>query len=287
MKILVTGASGFIGSHVVKRLLSLGHEVVATARNQEKIRTFDWADKIRFIQSDLNEAKDNYFDFFENPDICIHLAWEGLPDYKSLFHIERNLPANYAFIKNMLANGLKDITVTGTCFEYGMQNGPLSENMLTIPNTPYSLAKDTLRKFIEQLKKTMEFNFKWVRLFYLYGEGQSSRSLFSQLAAALKNGDEVFNMSGGEQLRDYLSVDEVASGIVKTALQKKVTGIINCCSGKPVSVRKLVDDYIAASGRSIRLNPGYYPYADYEPMAFWGEHKKIDSIENSNLTGSI
>jgi len=275
MKILVTGASGFIGQHVVRKLVSLGHEVIATGRDREKIRAFEWADMIRFIQADLNEANRNYFDFFGKPDICIHLAWEGLPDYKGLFHIEKNLPANYAFIKNMFENGLEDITITGTCFEYGMQNGELSEDMPTMPNTPYSLAKDTLRRFIQELRNRNDFSFKWVRIFYLYGLGQNPRSLFAQLDTALERGDKVFNMSGGEQLRDYLPIEKAADSIAKIATQKKVEGIINCCSGQPASIRKLVEDHIVASGKKIALNLGYYPYVDYEPMAFWGNSEKL------------
>ncbi len=84
-------------------------------------------------------------------------------------------------------------------------------------------------------------------------------------------------MSGGEQLRDYLPVEKVAEYIVRTALQNDVTGVINCCSGKPVSVRKLIEDYLEEKKKNIRLNLGYYPYPDYEPMAFWGDIRRLKS----------
>jgi dTDP-6-deoxy-L-talose 4-dehydrogenase (NAD+) len=156
-----------------------------------------------------------------------------------------------------------------------MQDGPLSENMETKPNNPYGLAKDTLRKFLEQLQKTTDFEFKWVRLFYIYGKGQSPDAILSQLERALENGETSFNMSGGKQLRDYLPVEKVAKYIVKIARQNRVTGIINCGSGTPISIRKLVEDYLKEKKKSIHLNLGYYPYPEYESMAFWGDTSKL------------
>jgi len=85
-------------------------------------------------------------------------------------------------------------------------------------------------------------------------------------------------MSGGEQLRDYLRVSEVADILIKIALQNKVQGIINCCSGKPVSVRKFVEQYLLDNNAEIKLELGYYPYPDYEPMAFWGDNEKLKKI---------
>ena len=172
---------------------------------------------------------------------------------------------------------LKDLAVIGTCFEYGMCSGELNETMITIPDNPYGLAKDTLRKFLDQLRRKYDFSLKWLRLFYMYGEGQNPDSLLPKLEAALERGDEVFNMSGGEQLRDYLPIERVAKYIIRVAMQDKVTGVINCCSGIPVSIRKLVEDYLEKQQKSIHLNLGYYPYPDYEPMAFWGCDKKLQA----------
>ena len=112
----------------------------------------------------------------------------------------------------------------------------------------------------------------------MYGKGQNPNSLLSQLEDALKRGDKIFNMSGGEQLRDYLPIEKVAEYIIKIALQNKVAGTINCCSGKPISVRQLGQDYLNEKKATIQLNTGYYPYPDYEPMAFWGDDKKLKSI---------
>ena len=104
-----------------------------------------------------------------------------------------------------------------------------------------------------------------------------------QLDRALEKGETVFNMSGGEQLRDYLPVEKVAEYLVKIAIQNQVSGLINCCSGSPISIRKLVENYLEKKQKSIHLNLGYYPYPDYEPMAFWGDDKKLKAALRADI----
>jgi dTDP-6-deoxy-L-talose 4-dehydrogenase (NAD+) len=279
-KVLVTGAAGFIGTHVIDQLLKKNCTVIATDINEEVAQRKEWYGKVDFVEHMIGQEKEgeDLFIKFLRPDCMIHLAWFGLPNYKALFHIEENLPKQYFFLKKLVAGGLKDITVSGTCFEYGMKTGCLTEATLPEPGNSYALAKNTLRLFLEELKKETSFSLKWVRLFYLYGKGQNPKSLFPQLDDALQKNEEVFNMSGGEQVRDYLPVEKVAENIVLVALQNEVTGVINCSSNQPVKVKDLVQEYIKSKGKSIKLNLGYYPYPDFEPMEFWGDNEKLKSI---------
>ncbi len=277
MKILVTGATGFVGRHVINELLKFDHQIISTAR-KSTLHSNNGKVKYTFLDIDNLDKAQNYFSHFDNPDLLIHLAWQGLPNYKSLFHFENNLPSHYSFLKNMVVNGLKNMVVTGTCFEYGIREGCLSEEMISDPQNPYALAKDTLRKFLFELRKKNKFSCKWIRLFYMYGEGQNSNSLLSQLQVALANGEKEFNMSGGEQERDYLPVEKVAEYIVAVALQNEVDGIINCCSGKLIKIKELVTNYLKENNADIKLNPGYYPYTDYEPMSFWGDDTKLNRL---------
>lgn len=284
MKVLVTGATGFIGKHVIDELIKQHVDIVATSANEEKARQQTWFENVKYIPFDFAnfDSTANYFLYFNEPDVLIHLAWEGLPNYTSSFHTEENLPRHKALLQNLIEHGVRNITVTGTCLEYGMQQGCLSENLAAQPSNPYAIAKNKLRAFIEALQQQYNFSFKWVRLFYMYGEGQNPKSLLSQLDKALQNGDEVFNMSGGKQTRDYLPVETVAKYIVKIALQKNIEGIINCCSGIPITIRDFVEEYLNKTGKSIKLNLGYYPYTDYEPMHFWGSTKKLNKALAEN-----
>lgn len=279
MRILVTGATGFIGNHIVNYLLENNHQVIATSLNESKATQFHWFNEVEYVPFDINIDSEIFLaDYFKHPDAVIHLAWQGLPNYKSLFHFEQGLFYQYSFIKNLVTSGIKDITITGTCFEYGMKEGELNEGMMPEPANPYALAKDSLRKFVVELQKVDPFILKWVRLFYMYGKGQSENSLISKLESAISNGDEVFNMSGGEQQRDYLPVERVAEYVVNIATQKEVTGVINCCSNSPIKIKDFVADFLKKTGKSITLNLGYYPYPDYEPMNFWGDNTKLKSI---------
>ncbi|MDR2345106.1 MAG: NAD(P)-dependent oxidoreductase [Planctomycetaceae bacterium] len=273
MKILVTGSTGFIGRYVVDRLAAAGQEVVAASTKAD-----NRLDYVTYIPCDLAVERNDFYEFFGCPDAIIHLAWRGLPNYNELFHIEQNLWTSYRFLKQMVESGTRNITVIGTCFEYGLQEGCLSEDLHVVPNTVYGIAKNTLRIFLEELNKKIPFDFKWIRLFYVYGEGQNKNSILEQLKSAIDCGETIFNMSGGEQLRDYLPVETAAENIVKIVLQNKVQGIINNCCGKPISIRRLVEEYLEKTAKNIKLNLGYYPYTIYEPFAFWGNTKKLNLI---------
>lgn len=280
--VTVTGASGFVGRHVLAELAGLPVKIVGVTRNPARLS--DWGDRVDVVEADIAHPPDDCFTRLGCPDILIHLAWEGLPNYRSLHHFESELPRQYRFLKSIVAGvgrggtEVPSLLVTGTCFEYGMQSGPLSEDLPPQPNNPYGHAKDALRRQLEFLRNVHPFALTWTRLFYMHGEGQPTSSLYPQLKEAVQRGERSFSMSGGEQLRDYLPVKEVARIIVDLAMRRSDLGVINVCAGKPVSVRSLVEQWLRKNGWDIALNLGHYPYPDYEPMAFWGDRSRLDSI---------
>jgi nucleoside-diphosphate-sugar epimerase len=266
-QIIVTGATGFIGQNLVRHFLNNNYQVIATARNSKKAERFDWFNDVQFIESD--QHKSNFPLKIEKDTGLVHLAWQGLPNYESLFHFEENLQFNYHFVKSLVLRGVQQVLITGTCFEYGFQSGPIPSNAKTEPSNPYALAKDCLRKQLAFLNKFHPFCFQWARLFYMHGLGQNKKSLLSQLDSAISNNESVFNMSGGEQLRDYLPIESVVNQLFDLYTCKK-HGVFNVCSGIPISVRRLVDERIKERNSTIKPNYGYYPYPEHEPMAFWG-----------------
>lgn len=280
MKVLVTGATGFIGDHVINTLLKRGPvTIIASSSSAAKASKKGWFGKVEFVEHDIHApATGNLFDLFKRPDAMIHLAWGSLSNFKSEEHVSTVLPAHRAFLGNLLHNGLKDLTCIGSCLEYGLQEGELSEEMESRPTIAYPIAKNLLREELEVLRKELSFSFKWIRLFYMYGEGQNPKSILPLLEQALERHDPEFNMSGGEQERDYLPVSTISENIVTLALQQHTEGIINCSSGVPITVKQLVLNYLQEKQKSIKLNLGYYPYTDYEPMRFWGSIKKANSI---------
>ncbi|MGF6331915.1 nucleoside-diphosphate-sugar epimerase [Pseudomonas sp. BS3782 TE3695] len=280
MTVLVTGATGFVGRHLISALLAKGFKVRAVSRNIVAARAMPWFDEVEFVAADIHTPDLDMESLADGMDAIAHLAWAGLPNYQALFHFERNLPLDYAFLKRVIEAGVSQVLVTGTCFEYGLQSGPLSEAMAAQPCTPYGLAKHTLRLFLEALQRERAFTLQWVRLFYLHGEGQNPNSLLASLDRAIDAGDTQFNMSKGDQLRDYLDIRQAASRLASLIARRDVDGVINCCSGQPVSVRALVEQRVRERQSSIVLNLGHYGYSVHEPMAFWGVAQRI-----SQLTG--
>ena len=274
MKVAVTGAVGFIGRHVVQQLESRGTSPTLVCRPGATIP--DGMSHNPVVWMDIGDPPPDAYERLGKPEALMHLAWGGLPNYSSPNHLEQELPVQRSFLEGLLAAGLRNLTVTGTCFEYGMQSGALREDLPTAPVTAYGRAKDELRAHLEELHRRRPFNLTWARLFYLHGEGQAAGSLVPQLEAAIARGDATFDMSGGEQLRDYLPVEEAAGYLVDLALNGRDNGVVNVCSGLPVAVRTLAEEVVARHGSSIQLNLGHFPYPAYEPMAFWGDRGKLD-----------
>lgn len=271
-KVILTGATGFVGQHLTPLLLAKGYAVTAIARDLTKVQAFNWASQVNWVIADLHSTLPTLA--VDDTTIIIHLAWQGLPNYQARFHFEDNLPASYHFLQQMVAAGAKHILVTGTCFEYGMQAGEITTATPTAPTNAYAFAKDMLRKQLQFLQQEQPFCLQWARLFYLHGAGQNPNAILAQLDTAIDNHDESFNMSGGEQLRDYLPVATAANQLLEI-LQAKQPGLFNVCSGQPISIRRLVEQRIAARGSAIKMNLGFYPYSAHEPMAFWGSKEEL------------
>ena len=270
----MTGARGFLGGYVVSELAERG--VPATLLTRSPSLMPNVAPNHDVVELDINVTSSNVYDTMGRPDVLIHLAWSGLPNYQSLHHIEDELPSQYRFLRDAVLGGLRNLLVSGTCFEYGMRSGSLREDLEARPANAYAVAKNTLHTQLEFLQRDTNFSLTWARLFYLYGRGQAPTSLFSQLTAAVEHGDRRFAMSGGQQIRDYLPVEEAARYLVTIALNEHCTGIVNICSGVPISVQRLVEKWIIENGWSIELQLGAYPYVAVEPMEFWGDRTTLD-----------
>lgn len=264
--VLVTGATGFVGQHVVNYLQKNNLEFICASRTHE---LYGESPTI-FLDLDDPESYRNLLKYkFEH---VIHLAWSGLPNYLANRHLVKELPNQINFLTWLINKGITNLTVTGTCFEYGMQEGELSESTICEPVTYYGIAKNALRQYLLGMQQfgTVKFNLKWLRLFYVYGPGQAEKSLYSQLKAAITNDEKIFNMSPGDQQRDFIHISNAAKYIVDCTFLNDMQGILNVCSGKPMSVVDFVKQILLEYSSDIKLNLGFYDYPIYEPKCFWG-----------------
>jgi nucleoside-diphosphate-sugar epimerase len=285
--ILVTGATGFVGSHVVEQAILAGHPVIATGRKASTFEQLPFSRGVRFIECDLHKDWSPLLDVAGDVAALIHLAWPDLPDFRNARHVSVHLGADARFVLAMLDAGLPMMVGVGTCLEYGIREGALVETMRADPQLPYPIAKDTLRRLFLPAFSEKGRAMRWARLFYMYGPRQNARSLLSQLDHAIAEGKDRFPMSGGQQVRDYLPVEEVARRLVTLAAAPVTTpaialatdGIFNICSGQPQTVEALVRNHIAQRSAIIEPELGVYPYPDYEPMSFWGETNRFTSLQ--------
>lgn len=271
MKIAIIGGTGFIGIHLVKLFIKKKIRIIATYTNKKKIL---FNTKVKWKYLNIYKKK-NYYKYLENPDLVIHLSWGGLPNYNKAFHLQYELPFQKNFIKSLVSKGLKNIFVSGTCYEYGKKKGRLNENMSTNPNTKYSIAKDKLRKYLFKLKKNYNFNLTWGRIFYVYGKHNSRATLYNQILESDKNNNEV--KVQGNLIRDYLHINELVKLIYKISL-KKNSNIVNICSGKGVSLKNLIkkickNENIKPKIIYIKNKPN-----KYESVIFYGNSKKLKKI---------
>jgi nucleoside-diphosphate-sugar epimerase len=280
MKIAVLGGSGYIGSKLCLKLLSLGHEVTCISRKIESINILllkNYKALEHDISSDCSNV--NLYEYFNMPDIVIDAAWSDLDNYSSPIHIEKTLKCHFSNIENLVKNGLMRLTILGTCAEYGLQESELDETMETFPVTNYAIAKDTYRKKVSKLKDSFEFHFNWARIFYFYGLAQPRGAIYSQL---MNSNNGIFNMSSGEQVRDYLYIDDVVIYLCKIATSKNEIGLINVCSGRPIKLKEIVKQWVLKYDLEVDINLGYYDYAKDEPFSFWGS---VSKLKKFNING--
>ena len=272
IKVLVTGANGYIGRHVVNELLNQGVHVIAVDVNVDGIDK-----RAEAIQADIFDGDVNIFDKLNKPDVCLHMAWRDGFIHNSDVHIQM-LSKHYEFVKNMVNGGLKHIAVMGTMHEIGYFEGAIDENTPCNPISLYGIAKDTLRKTLAVLLKDKDVVFQWLRVFYIYGDDIKNHSIFTKLIQAEKEGKEYFPFNSGKNKYDFIEINELARQLTACILQKDEQGIINCCTGEPISLAEKVENFIKENGLKIKLQYGAFPDREYDSPAIWGNAEKINRI---------
>lgn len=275
MKVLVTGANGYIGSKIVKQLCDLNVDVIATDFDNSNIDS-----RSCFIQANIFDDNANWFNFFDAPDVCIHLAWRDGFTHNSKKHI-LDLSNHYKFLTNLIDNGLKQVACMGTMHEIGYYEGKVDEYTNCVPLSNYGISKNALREALKIYCDSKNCKFQWLRAYYMYGDDTYGSSIFCKIRQAALNGNRTFPFTTGKSKFDFIHIDELAYQISLAVIQSDILGVINVCSGKPTSLADQVEWYIKHNNLPIKLEYGKFPDRPYDSPCIYGDNEKIQTILNN------
>jgi nucleoside-diphosphate-sugar epimerase len=266
MRVLITGASGFIGSHVTRLLVANGHEVSVILRESSSLwRIEDILNSIRVIRCDLGSMVVSQHIREIHPELCIHLAWYTEPGkYANSLENIASLQMSLSLLSQLAEVGCKQFIGVGTCFEYDFSLGYFSEDSATNPWSLYAATKIAFSTVLQQFEFITGMEISWVRLFYQYGPMEDERRLIAGIITSLLK-DKPVKITKGEQVRDFLHVEDMAAAILAVA-QSHISGIINIGSGKPVTVKEIALNLGSLLEKSNLIQVGALPYRENDPM---------------------
>jgi len=275
MKILVTGANGYLGQGIVKRLLDHGNYVVAADFNVDHVD-----ERAESMACDLFSITNDPYEYFKEPDVLLHLAWrDGFVHYSDA-HIN-DMPKHYNFIKSFAESKVSKIAVMGSMHEIGFFEGSINENTPCNPTTPYGISKNALRELTAMFCKQKGKKFQWLRGYYIVGNSKYGSSIFSKITAAEAEGKEEFPFTMGLNQFDFIDYEDFCEQVARAVGQDEVDGIINICFGRPEKLADRVERFIKENGYKIKLKYGAFPDRPYDSKAVWGDSSKIEKIMNT------
>ena len=268
MRVLITGAGGFIGSHLARLLVQEGCEVYALLRpHSDPWRINDLLPELTVLHGDLLNPAEGWLDQLVSirPEACFHLAWYAEPGVflSSPLNL-RYLSASLALAEGLAKAGCRKLVVAGSFSEYDQELGYLAENSAIKPNTLYGATKVALYQALSLWAQGAGIELLWPRIFSVYGPGEHEKRFVPAVMLAALRG-EATRLSPGEQLRDYLHVADAAAG-VWAAAQSSLSGPVNIGSGSPVAIGRLAERIGALAGRPDLIRLGDLPYREGDPM---------------------
>lgn len=271
-RVLLTGATGFVGRHIMQVLCSSpGVKLIPVIRKGKEslMPTLPSVERV-LITSDLFAENEAWWaEQCRDVDVVVHVAWYVEPGRYLQAHQNMDcLIGSLNLVKGAASAGVGRFVGIGTCFEYDLEKGVVSLNTPLKPLTPYASAKAALFLNLSQWLPAQSIQFAWCRLFYLYGEGEDERRLVPYVRKQIENGKPA-ELTSGKQIRDFLDVAEAGKMIADIALSSR-EGSFNICSGIPVTVRQLAEQIADTYGRRDLLMFGARPDNLIDPPCVLG-----------------
>lgn len=271
-KVVVTGAAGYIGRHVVKYLLNRGNAVIAVDLNHKGVD-----ERAVYSDVDIFSGQKDIYEKLGCPDVCIHMAWKDGFIHNSREHMEK-VSSHVAFLNNLVDAGRQNIAVMGSMHEIGYWEGKIDENTPCNPLSQYGIAKNCLRQSLMLYAKEKPVHIMWSRAYYILGDDRKNASVFSKLLQAVDDGKKEFPFTSGKNQYDFIDVRDLAAQIAEASLQETYTGIINVCSGHPMSLGERMEQFIQENHLDIKLNYGAFQDRVYDSPIVYGDNSIIEKI---------
>jgi UDP-glucuronate decarboxylase len=272
----VTGGGGFIGSHLVRKLVGGGHEVRILVRPSTSLdRLSGIIGSVEIVHGDVGDPVGILRTLGAwQPDLCAHLAWYGDPKTYLRSHANLDeLSASYVLLVRLFEAGCRRFLITGTCAEYAPSSDRLREDSPLGPTTLYAATKLSLQMVSGQLAAEFSARVTWARIFHLYGPFESSQRLVPAVVCALLASKE-FSATAGNQVRDYLHVADVASALC-ALIDRDVGGVVNVCSGVPVTVRQVIEAIADILERPDLVRFGQITSRGWDPRFLCGDNSRL------------
>lgn len=281
--VLITGAEGFLGSHLARRLLREGARIFALIAPGAPLgRLADLRHDLRIITADIRDRRAvDRAARKASPLYLFHLAaftdpsrrWETLD-----LALTVNLGGTVNALRAAAEAGCRGIVCACTAEVYGGNPPPFREEMSPDPVSPYSVSKAAATLFCRSAARTFGVPVSVLRLFLVYGPGQGEERFLPQLIRAGLAG-RPFRMTGGKQTREYTYVDDAVEGFLRAARSRKACGeVINLGSGEEVSLDALAQRVNRLLGGALVLEKKRLPYRKNELFRFVGDHAKAEQI---------
>lgn len=268
-RVLLTGAAGFIGCQIARLLLNEGHEVHAIIRPQTDRWRLDGLERdLAIIDGDLHDLPAFRARLRAvRPDICLHLAWRGWAGQATVDDNMVSLSMSLNLLREMRDLSCDRFVAAGTCFEYDCRRDRLPETALLQPqgfNPMYGACKKALFELSQQFAALTAMRVVTPRVFNCYGPFEDAKGLIPSITLALLRGEPA-RVTPGQQVRDYLHVQDVASAIWRVATSD-LTGAVNIASGEPVLIAEIAMRLGRMIGRPDLVHLGAIPYRPSDPM---------------------
>jgi len=274
MRVLLTGATGFIGRYVLPVLLKEGHQVVAVT---SRVAINDDTESVQWLTVDLlDENACRQIVAESRTDILIHLAWyaEHGKFWTSLTNFDWVRAAS-ALLDAFAKQGGQRVVFAGTCAEYDWQYGYCTEGVTpTEPQTIYGKCKDATRRVTQGYAESVGLQWVWGRIFFPFGFGEPENRLLPSVINALLKGEPV-RCSHGQQFRDFMPVEEVARAFVHLACKTTEEGEFNISTGTPTRIADVVEFCVDQLGLDVRPEFGTIKTAPDDPPLLVGDARLL------------